>query len=184
VTTEQKKEPNVQQEEEEEEAKSEASYDPLFDDGPPPTPPPTQAKGKAPPSNAPPLLDGTMYSTFSPDMLMTTAADGQVMLWDKRSHDGKVGRLWMDQKTPPLCLSGCWSADGLQIYAARRNNTVDVWDIRHCGERTLTALKNPPSSGIVSSVVAFPDNRHVAWYVRLCLVHSNFLTTTAQCITR
>jgi transcriptional activator SPT8 len=61
----------------------------------------------APPKNAPPLLDPTMYATYSSDLLMTAAIDGQVILWDKRVQTtGKgVGRLWMSEKTPPWCLS-------------------------------------------------------------------------------
>lgn len=61
----------------------------------------------APPKNAPSLLDSSTYATFSPDILMTAAIDGQVMLWDKRTHtSGRgVGRLWMSDKTPPWCLS-------------------------------------------------------------------------------
>jgi len=85
-------------------SKSDASYDPLFDDEPPPQVSNALMQGKAPPSNAPPLLNTALYSMFSPNMLMTTAADGQVMLWDKRETN-RVGRLWMHEKTPPLCLS-------------------------------------------------------------------------------
>jgi len=125
----------------------------------------------APPKNAPHLLDPTMYATYSPDLLMTAAIDGQVILWDKRAHtSGKgVGRLWMSEKTPPWCLSACWSADGSQIYAGRRTGTVDVWDVRQLGRsgpaatpRLLKTLRNPLSSGVVSCVVAFPDSRHIA----------------------
>lgn len=61
------------------------------------------------PKNAPPLLDTTSYSTFSPDILMTAAIDGQVILWDKRINTPKkgVGRLEMSEKTPPWCVSVC-----------------------------------------------------------------------------
>jgi transcriptional activator SPT8 len=111
-------------------ANSEASFDPLFDDEPdasegtpvgatlpsatPAIPsaqsqPPqrTQVGHVAPPKNAPPLLDPTEYATYSPDLLMTAAIDGQIILWDKRVNTvGKgVGRLWMSEKTPPWCLS-------------------------------------------------------------------------------
>jgi transcriptional activator SPT8 len=114
-------------------ANSEASFDPLFDDEPDASegtpvvtngvalplstqaprsaqsqpPQRTQVGHVAPPKNAPPLLDPTEYATFSPDLLMTAAIDGQIILWDKRvSTVGKgVGRLWMSEKTPPWCLS-------------------------------------------------------------------------------
>lgn len=61
----------------------------------------------APPKNAPPLLDPLNYATFSPDLLLTASIDGQVILWDRRTHTpGKgVGRLWLNEKTPPWCLS-------------------------------------------------------------------------------
>lgn len=115
-------------------ANSEASFDPLFDDEPdapegmrvgvndvvtlplstqasrstqPQLPHRTQASHVAPPKNAPPLLDPVEYTTYSPDVLMTAAIDGQIILWDKRVNSaGKgVGRLWMSEKTPPWCLS-------------------------------------------------------------------------------
>lgn len=66
-------------------------------------------------------------------------------------------------------VQACWSADGTQMYAGRRNGTVDVWDVRQVGRsgpanipRLLKTLRNPPSSGVVSCVVAFPDNKHIA----------------------
>lgn len=123
------------------------------------------------PKNAPPLLDNSTYSRYSSDLLMTAFVDGQVVLWDRRvSSAGKgVGRLWMSEKTPPWCLSACWSHDGGQIYAGRRNGTVDVWDVRLMGKNNMTdtprllkTLRNPPSSGVVSCVVPFPDCRHIA----------------------
>jgi len=124
------------------------------------------------PKNAPPILDASSYATFSQDIIMTAAMDGQVVLWDCRAPSGPgygVGRLWMSEKTPPWCLSACWSPNGGQIYAGRRNGTVDVWDVRQLGRsgpaevpRLLKTLRNPPSSGIVSCVVAFPDGRHIA----------------------
>jgi len=75
-------------------------------------------------------------------------------------------------------MQACWSADGSQIYAGRRNGTVDVWDVRLVGRsgpsntpRLLKTLRNPASSGVVSCVVAFPDCRHLVWLVfqLLCL---------------
>ncbi|KIM58865.1 hypothetical protein SCLCIDRAFT_1218211 [Scleroderma citrinum Foug A] len=131
----------------------------------------SQGCGVAPPKNAPPLLSSDNSATFSPDILMIAAIDGQIMLWDKRvSSPGKgVGRMWMSEKTPPWCVSACWSTDGAQVYAGRRNGTVDVWDVRllgcsgpSCTPRLLRSLRNPPSSGVVSCVVPFPDGRHIA----------------------
>ena len=61
------------------------------------------------PKNAPPLLESTAYSTFSPDILMTASIDGQIILWDKRVNTPRkgVGRLEMSEKTPPWCVSVC-----------------------------------------------------------------------------
>jgi transcriptional activator SPT8 len=157
------------------ETKSDASdYDPLFDDEPEPSGqsrarPQAASRPIAPPKNAPPLLDHSLYSTFLPDMIMTAYIDGQIVLWDRRAQTPGtgVGRLWMSEKTPPWCLSACWSADGNQIYAGRRNGTIDVWDVRQYGSssqstRFLNTLKNPGSSGVVSCVAAFPDGHHIA----------------------
>ncbi|KAG0707686.1 WD40 repeat-like protein [Suillus ampliporus] len=170
-------------------AKSDASFDPLFDGEPdadgnnsnlavPDVAPPGQQQAArspqnsvAPPKNAPPLLHASNSSMFSPDILMIGAIDGQIMLWDKRVNTPGtgVGRLWMSEKTPPWCVSACWSTDGSHIYAGRRNGTVDVWDVRllgrsgpNCTPRLLKSLRNPPSSGVVSCVVPFPDGRHIA----------------------
>ena len=72
-----------------------------------PKPPPIPAPAPAP-KNAPPILDAASYAAFSPDIIMTAAMDGQVVLWDCRVASGAgfgVGRLWMSEKTPPWCLS-------------------------------------------------------------------------------
>jgi len=111
--------------------RSDASFDPLFDDVPEeslPTPshsetklampgssnsqqPQTTSRGISttipPPKGAPPLFDSANYANLSPELLMTSFIDGQVILWDRRaqSHGQGVGRLWMSEKTPPWCLS-------------------------------------------------------------------------------
>jgi len=72
---------------------------------PSPKPPPLPAPA---PKNAPPILDALSYTTFSKDIIMTAAVDGQVVLWDCRAPSSAgygVGRLWMSEKTPPWCLS-------------------------------------------------------------------------------
>ncbi|KAI0636943.1 WD40 repeat-like protein [Trametes polyzona] len=170
----------------EDDAKSEGSYDPLFDepdadgggDGPNSAHPNNSSgpngqnmgRGAIAPKGAPPILDPTTYASFSPDLLMTAHVDGQVILWDRRAQTpGKgVGRLWMSEKTPPWCMSACWSADGSQIYVGRRNGTVEIYDVRQTGRaasgtpKIWKTLRNPLSSGVVSCVVAFPDSRHLA----------------------
>ncbi|OSC97131.1 WD40 repeat-like protein [Trametes coccinea BRFM310] len=165
-------------------AKSDTSYDPLFDepdadgdgDGPKYNAGGHQSggqnlgRGAIAPKGAPPILDPSTYAAFSPDLLMTAHVDGQVILWDRRVNTpGKgVGRLWMSEKTPPWCMSACWSGDGSQIYVGRRNGTVEIYDVRQTGRaasgtpKIWKTLRNPASSGVVSCVVAFPDGRHLA----------------------
>ncbi|KAL5511215.1 SPT8_2 [Sanghuangporus vaninii] len=188
----------LQQQQQEDDAKSDASYDPLFDEDPPEDDENTGSRGGTTGSNqqtkqeavnssnmnngtvplakatyprGPPVLDSATYGAFSPDVLMTASVDGSIVLWDRRVDTaGKgVGRLESSSKTPPWCVSACWSADGGQVYAGRRNCTVDVWDTRQFGQvsvkgvpRLLKTLRNPMSSGAVSCVAAFPDGRHIA----------------------
>lgn len=78
----------------------------------PPNPMPLEQRtptgmGVAAAPNAPPVLDPATYASFSPDILMTAAIDGQVMLWDRRVHSPGhgVGRLPMGEKTRPWCVS-------------------------------------------------------------------------------
>ncbi|KAF8610012.1 WD40 repeat-like protein [Ceratobasidium sp. AG-I] len=153
-------------------------YDPLFDDDPDPDAvdqDPLGGRG-ASSTNAwrsgIPTLDPETYERYSHNILMTAAIDGQITIWDRRvagSAPGSgVGRLDIPEKTPPWCVSACWSADGSQLYAGRRNGTVEVWDMRQMksvhsgGPRLLRTLRNPLSSGAVSCVVAFPDGKHLA----------------------
>ncbi|KAL1747531.1 WD40-repeat-containing domain protein [Schizophyllum fasciatum] len=164
-------------------AKSEGSdFDPLFDDDEDQKlntgglAVPTAETSAPAPKHIPPVIDGQRWITFSPDILMTASIDGQIVLWDKRvkepGHDPfhgwhGVGRLYMSEKTRPWCMSAAWSADGNQIYAARRNGIVEVYDVRQAGSsrqapRIWKTIRNPPSSGDVSCVVAFPDSKHIA----------------------
>ncbi|KAF8320054.1 WD40 repeat-like protein [Clavulina sp. PMI_390] len=123
-----------------------------------------------PPKPATPLLDPVTYRDFSPDIFMTSGIDGQIVIWDRRaSSSGKgCGALPLPEKVPPWCISACWSADGSQIFAGRRNGTIDVWDMRKYGPgsgqgqpKLFKTLRNPASSGSVMCVTAFPDRQHV-----------------------
>lgn len=97
----------------------------------------------APPKNAPPLLSAENSSTFSADVLMISAIDGQIMLWDKRVNTpGKgVGRLWLSEKTPPWCVSvrtRSWVARLMDILADCFTGVlVDGWitDLRRTTKR-------------------------------------------------
>lgn len=61
----------------------------------------------------------------SRDILLTTSIDGNCFVWDKRSANLIPRKLSIPEKTPPWCLSACWSADGNKIYCGRRNGTVE-----------------------------------------------------------
>lgn len=99
----------------------------------------------APPKNAPPLLGAENSSTFSPDILMISAIDGQVMLWDKRANTpGRgVGRLWLSEKTPPWCVSvrthdmGAIGSEHSDRHAGRRmdrrSTSADGTGLWMCG---------------------------------------------------
>ena len=135
------------------------------------------------PSMSTPVLSSSMWSSYSHDVLLSSSMDGQVTLIDRRER-GLVGRLAASEKAPPWCMSvsspshpqyclaetqACWSGDGTQVLAGRRNGTVDVWDVRKSSSSTtpnlLRTLRTPTESGPVSCVVAFPDGRHIATYV-------------------
>lgn len=114
-----------------------------------------------------PLLTRTTYGEFSNDVMMTSTMDGQVTLMDRRVPDnGRVGRLLAGEKAPPWCMSACWSGDGNQVMAGRRNGTLDIWDVRRTSSsrapNLLRTMKTPQESGSISCVVAFPDGRHIA----------------------
>jgi len=114
-----------------------------------------------------PLLTRTTYGEFSNDVMMTSTMDGQVTLLDRRVPDnGRVGRLVAGEKAPPWCMSACWSGDGNQVMAGRRNGTLDIWDVRKTSNsrapNLLRTMKTPQESGPISCVVAFPDGRHIA----------------------
>ncbi|PVG02763.1 WD40 repeat-like protein [Serendipita vermifera] len=111
------------------------------------------------------LLDPVKYADYSNDLLMTATFGGSLFLWDRRVQ-GKVGRLEND-RTPPWCISACWSATGNEIIVGRRNATVDVFDVRQFGNnhgqnpRLLRTLVNPSDSKTVTCVAAFPDGKHM-----------------------
>jgi hypothetical protein len=58
-----------------------------------------------------PSLSPATYGAYSPDVLMTSAIDGSVVLWDRRVSDKEagngrgVGRLEGPERTPKWCMS-------------------------------------------------------------------------------
>lgn len=107
---------------------------------------PTEESGKTPTSD----------STF-----LATSIDGAIRVWDRRQPD-PVARI-LPRNTPPWCLSACWSPDGNYIFAGRRNNTVEEYDLRKGLKGPERIFKFPNGSGAVTSVRAMPNGRHLIW---------------------
>ncbi|KAI8390957.1 WD40-repeat-containing domain protein, partial [Radiomyces spectabilis] len=100
-----------------------------------------------------------MNDRKNPNMLLTTSIDGQCFLWDRREPDKNARRLGLPEKTPPWCLSACWSTDGTKIYAGRRNGTVDEWD--YASQKHIRSFRMPANSGPVSYVTSMPNGNHI-----------------------
>ena len=96
----------------------------------------------------------TSDSTF-----MATSIDGAIRIWDRRQPN-PVARI-LPRNTPPWCLSACWSPDGNYIYAGRRNNTVEEYDLRKGLKGPERVFRFPNGSGAVTSVRAMPNSRHL-----------------------
>lgn len=103
-------------------------------------------------------LPPTSDSTF-----LATSIDGTIRIWDRRQPD-PVARI-QPRNTPPWCLSACWSPDGNNIYAGRRNGTVEEFDLRKGFRGPDRVFKFPTGSGAVTAVKAMPNNRHLIWCV-------------------
>ena len=96
----------------------------------------------------------TSVSTF-----MATTIDGAIRIWDKRQEE-PVARI-QPRNTPPWCLNACWSPDGNNIYAGRRNGTVEEYDLRKGLRGPQRTFKFPGGSGAVTAVKAMPNGRHL-----------------------
>lgn len=96
----------------------------------------------------------TSDSTF-----MATSTDGSIRIWDRR-QPLPVARI-TPHDTPPWCLSACWSPDGNNLYAGRRNNTVEEYDLRKGLKTPERIFRFPQGSGAVTSVKAMPNGRHL-----------------------
>lgn len=99
-------------------------------------------------------LPMTSDSTF-----MATSIDGSIRVWDRR-QPLPVARI-TPQDTPPWCLSACWAPDGNTLYAGRRNNTVEEYDLRKGLKTPDRIFRFPQGSGAVTSVKAMPNGRHL-----------------------
>ena len=96
----------------------------------------------------------TSDSTF-----LATSIDGAIRVWDRRQPN-PVARI-VSRNAPPWCLSACWSPDGNSIYAGRRNNTVEEFDLRNGLKAPERVFRFPQGSGAVTAVKAMPNGRHL-----------------------
>ena len=103
-------------------------------------------------------------SQTSADTFLTSAMDGTIRIWDRRTPNA-VARIGTRQGVPPWCMSACWSPDGNMIYAGRRNGTVEEFDVRKArrGWEPERTFKFPAGSGAVSAVKSMPNGRHLIW---------------------
>ncbi|KAI8991348.1 WD40-repeat-containing domain protein [Mycotypha africana] len=102
---------------------------------------------------------GLEWDRKDSNTLMTTSIDGQCLIWDRREPSHQARSLPIPQKTPPWCLSACWSSDGTKIYIGRRNGTVDEYDFAQ--QKQIQSLRMPANSGPVSCVRSMPNGKHI-----------------------
>ncbi|RUS18648.1 WD40-repeat-containing domain protein [Endogone sp. FLAS-F59071] len=93
------------------------------------------------------------------NIILTTSIDGNAFVWDRRVPNGVARKLLLPDRTPPWCLSACWSADGTKVYAGRRNGTVDEWDFT--SQKHIRSFRMPANSGPVSYVTSMPNGKHI-----------------------
>ncbi|KAI9017939.1 WD40-repeat-containing domain protein [Phycomyces nitens] len=108
---------------------------------------------------AAPTDPSLIWDQKNPDILLTTSVDGQCLLWDRREPSSDARKLGVPERTPPWCLSACWSADGTKIYAGRRNGTVDEYD--YGSQKHIQTFRMPSNSGPVSYVSSMPNGKHL-----------------------
>ncbi|KAK2672957.1 WD40 repeat [Fusarium oxysporum f. sp. vasinfectum] len=93
---------------------------------------------------------------------LSAAMDGTLRIWDRRQPD-PVARIGTRNGVPPWCMGACWSPSGNNIYAGRRNGTVEEYNI-HKAKRNWEphrTLKFPGGSGAVSAVRPMINGRHL-----------------------
>ncbi|KAG2223704.1 hypothetical protein INT45_007282 [Circinella minor] len=95
----------------------------------------------------------------NPNIFMTTSFDGQCFIWDRREPEKDATKLGLPDRTPPWCLSACWSADGSKIYMGRRNGQVDEWDF--ASQKLIRSFRMPANSGPVSYVASMPNGKNI-----------------------
>lgn len=102
--------------------------------------------------------------TLSTTTFLSSAMDGTIRIWDRRVPN-PVARIGTRTGVPPWCMSACWSPDGNNIYAGRRNGTVEEFHIAKARRswEPERVLKFPAGSGAVSALQPMPNGRHLVW---------------------
>lgn len=99
-------------------------------------------------------------SIQSKNEFIVSGIDGSITIWDKRQLK-HVAKLGIPNNTPPWCMNVCWSTNGENIYAGRRNGTVDEFSMYSSFDKPLRSIKLPINSGPVSSVYSMPNGKHL-----------------------
>jgi transcriptional activator SPT8 len=92
---------------------------------------------------------------------LAASIDGTIRIWDKRQST-PVAKI-VPRNTPPWCMGACWSPDGNNIYAGRRNGTVEEYNLHKGLRQAERTFRFPNGSGPVSAVRAMPNGRHLVW---------------------
>lgn len=113
---------------------------------------------------AEPMNDISAAEPFdvSESTFLDASIDGTLRVWDRR-RPNPVARMTPSRSVPPWCMHASWSPDGNNIYAGRRNGSVDVYDVHKGLREPVRSLKFPAGSGPVSVVKAMPNNKHIVW---------------------
>ncbi|GAA94981.1 uncharacterized protein L969DRAFT_53124 [Mixia osmundae IAM 14324] len=141
------------------------SVDSLFDDGDGEPDPsilsesvrlePVTKSGRSVPNAFEPGLPA-----LSDQVFLASGIDGQVLLWDRRqdSNARAARKFELGSKTPPWSAQASWTADGQTVIVGRRNETVDLYDLR---ARQVRTLRLPAGSGAISSVRSLANSRQI-----------------------
>lgn len=88
-----------------------------------------------------------------------TSFDGTLWVFDDLSKQPKIVSGNTLKTKTNWTLTACWSTCGKKIYIGRRSEVLDIVDVEK-GVITST-VHLLPGSGWITSVVMFPNNRHL-----------------------
>jgi transcriptional activator SPT8 len=88
-----------------------------------------------------------------------TSFDGTLWIFENMSKPPKIVPGNSLQAKTNWTLTACWSNCGSKIYIGRRNEEVDTVDV---AKATITSsIRLLQGSGWITSLVMFPNNRHL-----------------------